>query len=121
MRRSPLIYDCLFEWTNDFGIKPALAKKWEYTGNTLKINLRDDVLFHDGSGSLLKSYVSEEATEDIFNIEGYQWDDLFYDYNVEFYLWGNYVSPVFIIIAIYLSYYSINKINQSCRTNIGYP
>ena len=49
MRRSPLIYDCLFEWTNDFGIKPALAKKWEYTGNTLKINLRDDVLFHDGS------------------------------------------------------------------------
>ena len=34
------------------------------------------------------------------------------EYNVDFYLWGNYVSPVFIIIAIYLSYYSINKINQ---------
>ena len=35
------------------------------------------------------------------------------EYNVDFYLWGNYVSPVFIIIAIYLSYYSINKINQT--------
>ena len=34
------------------------------------------------------------------------------EYNVEFYLWGNYVSPVFIIIAIYLSYNSINKINH---------
>lgn len=34
------------------------------------------------------------------------------EYNVNFYLWGDYVSPVFIIIAIYLSYYSINKINQ---------
>ena len=33
-------------------------------------------------------------------------------YNVNLYLWGNYVSPVFIIIGIYLSYYSINKINQ---------
>ena len=33
-------------------------------------------------------------------------------YNVSFYLWGNYVSPIFIIIAIYLSYYSINKIIQ---------
>ena len=35
------------------------------------------------------------------------------EYNVDFYLWGNYVSPVFIIIAIYLSYSSINKINQT--------
>ena len=34
------------------------------------------------------------------------------EYNINLYLWGNYVSPVFIIIAIYLSYYSINKINQ---------
>ena len=34
------------------------------------------------------------------------------EYNFDFYLWGNYVSPVFIIIAIYLSYYSINKISQ---------
>ena len=34
------------------------------------------------------------------------------EYNVNFYLWGNHVSPVFIIIAIYLSYYSMNKINQ---------
>ena len=34
------------------------------------------------------------------------------EYNFNFYFWGNYVSPVFIIIAIYLSYYSINKINQ---------
>ena len=37
------------------------------------------------------------------------------EYNVNFYLWGDYVSPVFIIIAIYLSYYSINKINQINR------
>ena len=34
------------------------------------------------------------------------------EYNINFYLWGNYVSPFFIIVAIYLSYYSINKINQ---------
>ena len=34
------------------------------------------------------------------------------EYNVNLYLWGDYVSPVFIIIAIYLLYYSINKINQ---------
>ena len=32
--------------------------------------------------------------------------------NFNFYLWGNYVSPVFIIIAVYLSYYSINKIHE---------
>ena len=37
---------------------------------------------------------------------------VFDECNVNFYLWNNYVSPVFIIIAIYLSYYSINKINQ---------
>ncbi len=37
---------------------------------------------------------------------------VFDEYNVDFYLWGNYVSPVFIITAIYLLYYSINKINQ---------
>ena len=37
---------------------------------------------------------------------------IFDERNVDFYLWNNYVSPVFIIIAIYLSYYSINKINQ---------
>ena len=34
------------------------------------------------------------------------------EYNVNLYLWGDYVSPVFIIIAIYLLYYSINEINQ---------
>ena len=34
------------------------------------------------------------------------------EYNINFYLWGNYVSPFFIIVAIYLSYYSINKIKQ---------
>ena len=34
------------------------------------------------------------------------------EYNINFYLWGNYVSPFFIIVAIYLSYYSINEINQ---------
>tara|TARA_B100001559_G_scaffold181843_1_gene152122 strand:- start:1518 stop:2309 length:792 start_codon:yes stop_codon:yes gene_type:complete len=34
------------------------------------------------------------------------------NYNFNFYLWGNYVSPFFIIAAIYLSYYSINNINQ---------
>ena len=33
-------------------------------------------------------------------------------YNVNFYLLGNHVSPVFIIIAIYLSYYGMSKINQ---------
>ena len=44
MRRSPLIYDCLFEWTNDFGIKPDLAKSWEYVGNKLKINLRIKII-----------------------------------------------------------------------------
>ena len=37
---------------------------------------------------------------------------VFDECNVNFYLWNNYVSPVFIIIAIYLLYYSINKINQ---------
>ncbi len=37
---------------------------------------------------------------------------VFDEYNVDFYLWGNYVSPVFIITAIYLLYYSIIKINQ---------
>ena len=34
------------------------------------------------------------------------------EYNINFYLWGNYVSPIFIIVAIYLSYYSINEINK---------
>jgi len=49
MRRSPLMYDCLLEWTNDFGVAPGLAKKWEYDGNVLRFHLREDVLFHDGS------------------------------------------------------------------------
>ena len=49
MRRSLLMYDCLLEWTNDFGVAPGLAKKWEYDGNVLRFHLREDVLFHDGS------------------------------------------------------------------------
>ena len=49
MRRSLLMYDCLLEWTNDFGVAPGLAKKWEYDGNVLRFHLRENVLFHDGS------------------------------------------------------------------------
>ena len=49
MRRSLLMYDCLLEWTNDFGVAPGLAKKWEYDGNVLSFHLRENVLFHDGS------------------------------------------------------------------------
>ena len=37
---------------------------------------------------------------------------VFDERNVNLYLWNDYVSPVSIIIAIYFSYYSINKINQ---------
>lgn len=49
MRRSPLVYDTLVEWTGDFGVAPGLAESWEYDGNTLRFELRDGVVFHDGS------------------------------------------------------------------------
>ena len=38
--------------------------------------------------------------------------NIFNDFNLSFYFWGDFVSPIFIIAAIYLSYYSINNINQ---------
>ncbi len=49
MRRSPLMYDCLVDWTDDFGVEPALAERWEYDGNILRFHLRENVLFHDGT------------------------------------------------------------------------
>ena len=64
-----------------FGSDPAYSTIDE---SSLKGVFLEDILFEDGTGSLLASYVSEEVSEDIFNVEGYQWDDLFYDYNVEF-------------------------------------
>ena len=64
-----------------FGSDPAYSTIDELS---LKGVFLDDILFQDGSGSLLTSYASEEVSEGIFSTEGYQWDDLFYDYNVEF-------------------------------------
>lgn len=49
MRRSPLMYDTLVEWTSDFGVAPGLAEEWVYDGNILRFHLREDVVFHDGS------------------------------------------------------------------------
>ena len=37
---------------------------------------------------------------------------IFENSNFSFYFWGNFVSPVFIALAIFLSYHSINNINQ---------
>ena len=37
---------------------------------------------------------------------------IFNDSSLSFYFWGNFVSPIFITLAIYLLYYSINNINQ---------
>ena len=37
---------------------------------------------------------------------------IFENSNLSFYFWGNFVSPVFIALAIFLSYHSINNINQ---------
>ena len=64
-----------------FGSDPAYSTIDE---SSLKGVFLDEILFQDGSGSLLTSYISEEVSESIFSTEGYQWDDLFYDYNVEF-------------------------------------
>jgi peptide/nickel transport system substrate-binding protein len=49
MRRSPLMYDGLVDWTSDFGVAPGLAESWEYDGNTLRFHLREGVVFHDGT------------------------------------------------------------------------
>lgn len=49
MRRSPLMYDALVDWTDDFGVAPSLAESWEYDGNILRFHLREGVVFHDGS------------------------------------------------------------------------
>ena len=64
-----------------FGSDPAYSTIDESSLNGVFL---DEILFQDGSGSLLVSYASEEVGEDVFSSEGYQWDDLFYDYNVEF-------------------------------------
>lgn len=48
MRRSPLMYDTLVEWTDDFGVAPGLAREWEFDGNVLRFYLREDVRFHNG-------------------------------------------------------------------------
>lgn len=37
---------------------------------------------------------------------------IFNDSNLNFYFWGDFVSPIFIALAIYLLYYSINNFNQ---------
>ncbi len=48
MRRSPLMYDALVDWTSDFGVAPGLAESWEYDGNILRFHLREGVVFHNG-------------------------------------------------------------------------
>lgn len=48
MRRSPLMYDTLVEWTDNFGVAPGLARAWEFDGNILRFFLREDVQFHNG-------------------------------------------------------------------------
>lgn len=37
---------------------------------------------------------------------------IFNDSNLNFYFWGDFISPIFIALAIYLLYYSINNFNQ---------
>ena len=45
-----MMYDGLIRLTADNEYVPCLATSWEYLDqNTVQINLRDDVLFHDGS------------------------------------------------------------------------
>jgi peptide/nickel transport system substrate-binding protein len=48
MRRSPLMYDTLVEWGDDFSIKPGLAESWDTDGNTWTFNLRQGMQFSNG-------------------------------------------------------------------------
>ena len=48
MRRSPLMYDTLVEWGEDFTVQPGLAESWETEGNTWIFHLRDGVEFSNG-------------------------------------------------------------------------
>ncbi|WP_160112409.1 ABC transporter substrate-binding protein [Salicibibacter kimchii] len=44
------VYDTLISFDEDLEPEPGLAESWEFTDNeTLQLNLRDDVLFHDGT------------------------------------------------------------------------
>ncbi|CAN5775914.1 ABC transporter substrate-binding protein [soil metagenome] len=45
-----LVYDTLFELDPDLTVQPGLAESWEYSedGLTLTMQLREDVIFHDG-------------------------------------------------------------------------
>ena len=70
-----------------FASDPAYSTSDDGFGNpvpSLKGFFVDDIVFEDGLGLELISYVSEEVGENIFSSEGYEWDHLFYDYNVEF-------------------------------------
>jgi len=71
------LYNGLFEFTEDLSVHPCLAKSWKVTdnGKLYKINIRNDIYFHDnpafekGIGRKVTAYDFEYSFKRILNYE----------------------------------------------------